>query len=113
VHYMRGCDPVGTEFRVPGPNRYRLDGYDAGRNIGIEFLGNVYHGWPPGHPRHNERSFVTGKPGTLMYHATMTRLYEVKEAMPAGFKLFYIWEHEFAKIRKNPCEDIQKVMHEL
>ena len=73
----------GEEFKIPG-TRYRVDGYDHKTRTVYEFHGNKWHGYPPGHDKHDVES--------RLYKATMTRMHKIQSL---GYTVCYIWEHEW------------------
>jgi len=114
VHFTNGADvTTGREFKVPGPRKYRLDGYDEERNTGFEFMGNAWHGYPPDHPKRHERSSALKRLNSVLYKETMLRLASIYDSMPGGFKLYYIWEHEFQKIRNKSLADMSQLLNEF
>eukprot|EP00808_Paulinella_micropora_P009979 g28177.t1 len=113
-HFVNGADvPRGSEARVPG-TKLLLDGYDEARNCVYEFHGNAYHGFPPGHPKYTEgRSSLHGRLNRDLYRETMARMYFIRQKMPAGCRMFYAWEHEYARIKDKPLASAASILHEL
>jgi hypothetical protein len=99
----------GFEHRVCS-TKYRADGYIVESNVVIEFHGNVWHGYPQGHPKFDEISPLTGKRNSSMYSATMNRMHAIKSL---GYSVWYVWEHEYATIRSKPLASVQAILHVL
>ena len=55
------------------------------------FHGNEWHGYPQGHPKHDEESHV-GCPYSELYHATLAQQQLYKSE---GYRVFVVWEHEY------------------
>ena len=104
IHFVPGQDvPSGLETVVPG-TRYKPDARDPlNPMILYEFLGNLWHGYPPEHDRHLE--YID------QYNQTMDRLHIFKNM---GYKVMFIWEHEFKEVERVYCpKPIMSIIHEL
>jgi len=93
VHFVAGEQfPLGSEPKGLIPNRrFRPDGYVAERREVWFYHGDWFHGWPPGHPKHE--TFVIGNHwGPDRYVATMAVMQLFKEH---GFVVKYAWGSDF------------------
>ena len=110
-HYTTDALNTGSEHQI---QNYKVDGFNAESKTVFEFLGNEWHGWPPGdYPPNKNASDLNhvGKCYGDMYEGTMARLLEIKEM---GYLVKYIWGHEYHRTRrkKNPVP-INDVIHVL
>ena len=105
------CEGKEVDDLVPG-QRWRPDAWDATHRIWVDFLGNEYHGYPPGAARRRkgarERNFF-GELYTDLYDQTMARLRYVRDCGPANVQVYYVWEHEWRKART--LGDVYKAVH--
>jgi len=110
VHYTSN-GTVGKEATglIPG-SKARPDSYVPERNEVWLFHGNYYHGYPPGHEKH-ESICNNCKTSPELYEATVLQMQMYKEH---GYTVNYIWEHEYIKTTTKKCPvPIQSVIRNL
>lgn len=90
--------------------KWRPDAWDPVNRIWVDFLGNEYHGWPPGAdpPPTRERNYY-GEKYTDLYLQTMARLRDVRDFGPKNVQVYYVWEHEWR--RAKTLEDVIRSVH--
>lgn len=105
---LERCDGIAlcNRVRVTGhqragllkahPNR-RPDAFNEDTNTVYLFHGNWYHGYPPGHPK-EYTTCVRGQLAHVLWEKTMQAMDVYAEE---GFRVIYIWEHEYAYALKN------------
>ena len=103
IHLAPLQNPVGYEYKVPG-TRLRVDAWVKKENEVhlYEFLGNLWHGYPPNHPQFNctPKFTVTKRHvrNSDAYSSTFKRFGKILKAGQAAkekYRLFYVWEHEY------------------
>jgi hypothetical protein len=106
----------GSEFRIPGTD-FHVDAFDSQSQTCYEFLGNLWHGYPTEHPKHfqigsKRRHQVTQAllTNAEMFQETMERL---KFVQSKGYRVRYIWEHEFMEINKKLALNVMECVHDL
>jgi hypothetical protein len=106
----------GSEFKIPGTN-LDVDAFDTESQTCYEFLGNVWHGYPIDHPMHMQTGPKRRHPVTQvfltnadMFQETMERL---KVIQSKGYRVRYIWEHEFTKLANKPDLNVMDCVHDL
>jgi hypothetical protein len=99
VHFS-ATGTVGQEITglIPG-SRARPDSFVRDRNEVWLYHGNYFHGYPPGHEKH-ESVCNNGKTSPELYEATMIQMQLYKEH---GYTVNYIWEHEYIKTTTKKC----------
>lgn len=106
IHFENG-DFRGTEQSGLIPNtHFKPDAVDENDHNEVwEYLGNPWHGYPPGHALHFEKSH-TGRSHRVLYEETMSRLHLFRAH---GFHVHYIWEHEWKQIKT--VSDLLRSIH--
>ncbi len=97
VHFTRE-GTIGTEIQglIPG-RKYRPDSYvEETREVWL-FHGNHWHGYPPGHNRHDYGVGHHDIPSSDLYTATAAQMDIYSRA---GYKVKYVWEHEYNETTK-------------
>ena len=96
VHYDSQGNVTGEEVRglVPG-SKCRPDSYQDNSNTVWLFHGSYYHGFPPGHPKH-ETFGVGDQWGPDLWEATVEQM---KLYVKCGYVVNYIMEHEYQETR--------------
>ncbi len=106
-----GSRTEGREMRglIPG-RRIQPDGYQEETETVWLFHGNYFHGYPPGHPRH-ETYLNNGKWGPDLYKKTMEQMaLYVKH----GYTVRYVWEHEYLETTRARCPvSLRDVVHTI
>jgi hypothetical protein len=94
-----------------------VDAFDSQTQTCYEFLGNLWHGYPVDHPKHlhvgrKRRHRVTQAilTNAELYQETMERLQFIQSK---GYRVRYIWEHEFMKIKNKPLSNVMDCVHDL
>jgi hypothetical protein len=77
---------------------FKVDGFDRSTNTVFEFFGDYWHGNPNVYDSADMNTRVGCSFGVL-YEGTMQRITELKSA---GYKVVYIWEHDFLQSSNNP-----------
>jgi hypothetical protein len=106
----------GSEFNIPGTN-FHVDAFHKETQTCFEFLGNLWHSYPIDHPKHLQTGTKRRHPLTQslltnaeLFHETMERLRCIQSK---GYRVRYIWEHEFMKINKKPLSNVMDCVHDL
>ena len=113
VHYvLETSDRLGSERCIP-TTRLHPDGWqiNSGDTIIWEFLGSLYHGFPPTHPRYEDESplFPTNKTAKELHDSSMER-FALIHAM--GYTIRYIWEHQWKEVNRVRCpRPIAEIVH--
>ena len=96
VHYDSQGNVTGEEVRglVPG-SKCRPDSYQDNSKTVWLFHGSYYHGFPPGHPKH-ETFGVGDQWGPDLWEATVEQM---KLYVKCGYVVNYIMEHEYQETR--------------
>jgi hypothetical protein len=102
IHYVPGKDkPEGKEVEglVPG-RRNRPDAYDPESQTVYQFHGNMWHGYPPEHPKHLEFNERMGMRNDELYKRTL----EVDDLYrDTGYTVRVVWEHEYRETTRSVC----------
>jgi hypothetical protein len=118
VHYLLGGGHEGREVKGLLPEHPRMtpdafvpDASGKSKGFVYQFHGNRYHGYPPTHAMHGAWLPQIRKWGPEAYAATLAkdRLY-----LAAGYRVFVIWQHEFAECeRKQGPRSVTEVCREF
>jgi hypothetical protein len=115
VHFVPGQEtPEGKERTVEGTN-YRPDARDPQNpTVLYEYLGNAWHGYPPGHRSYHGLAHHTDGEGdpveyAALYAQTMERFQVLSEL---GYEIRYVWGHEYRETRRQKCpRSLSTVLH--
>ncbi len=92
VHFTHD-GTIGAEISALIPGRqFRPDSYVPERKEVWLFHGNYWHGYPPGHDRHDYGVGHHDIPSSDLYIATATQMDIYHQA---GYIVKYVWEHEY------------------
>lgn len=107
IHFGSNGSVHGSEMEelIPG-TKFKPDAMNPEYPMEIwEFLGNPWHGYPPGHWNYHGMSHIHVSHAEL-YQQTMTRFYAFRDH---GFTVHYIWEHEWRNVRT--LQDVLNAIH--
>lgn len=91
----------GKEVKI---GRYKVDGFSPETNTAYEFNGCIFHGCPI---CYRDRSqLINSQSMDMRYKRTLQKGRDIKEA---GYKLVYIWEHNWNKMKRKR-ESIQQFL---
>lgn len=107
------CEGKEVDYLVPG-QRWRPDAWDPVHRIWVDFLGNEYHGYPPGEngeKLHKKERNYYGELYTELYERTMARLRYARDCGPSKVQVYYVWEHEWKKAKT--LAEVYRAVHSV